>query len=217
MLWTCTYFYLFALLRQSDVYLNDRETPWTLEHWKYRTRAAMDEYDHGFQSKRNRWEYWQGYVVKKGQHLLRKWLSIIIVIVNPVPHQVRIVLSFVMCLHIWNPLNKTIPGKFCGPGGHSKRNCYPDRANSHSSRVWEIVPIVAGAADIINWHFQNGEATCRQLSKRLQNNSIIFAAEASAITLALSCYRHLSHSSSRCNSLFWLNVMFAGNWGWRHW
>ena len=43
-----------------------------------------------------------------------------------------------------------------------------------------------GAAAVINRHFQNGETTCRQLSKRLPNNSTIFAAEATAITLALN-------------------------------
>ena len=43
-----------------------------------------------------------------------------------------------------------------------------------------------GAAAVISRHFQNGETTCRQLSKRLPNNSTIFAAEATAITLALT-------------------------------
>ena len=42
-----------------------------------------------------------------------------------------------------------------------------------------------GAAAVINRHFQNGETTCRQLSKRLPDNSTIFAAEATAISLAL--------------------------------
>ena len=48
-----------------------------------------------------------------------------------------------------------------------------------------------GAAAVINRHLQNGETTCRQLSKRLPNNSTIFAAEATAITLALNYYRHM--------------------------
>ena len=48
-----------------------------------------------------------------------------------------------------------------------------------------------GAAAAINRHFQNGETTCRQLSKRLRNNSTVFAAEATAITLALNYYRHI--------------------------
>ena len=41
-----------------------------------------------------------------------------------------------------------------------------------------------GAA-AVNRHFQNGDTTCRQLSKRLPDNSTIFAAEATAINLAL--------------------------------
>ena len=48
-----------------------------------------------------------------------------------------------------------------------------------------------GAAAVINRHFQNGETTCRQLSKRLPNNSTIFAAEPMAITLALDYYRYM--------------------------
>ena len=48
-----------------------------------------------------------------------------------------------------------------------------------------------GAAAVINRHFQNGETTCRQLSKRLPDNSIIFAAEATAISLALGYYQHM--------------------------
>ena len=48
-----------------------------------------------------------------------------------------------------------------------------------------------GAAVVINRHFQNGETTCRQLSKRLPDNSTIFAAEATAISLALNYYQHM--------------------------
>ena len=44
---------------------------------------------------------------------------------------------------------------------------------------------------VINRHFQNGETTCRQLSKRLPDNSTIFAAEASAISLALNYYQRM--------------------------
>ena len=47
------------------------------------------------------------------------------------------------------------------------------------------------AAAVINHHFQDAETTCRQLSKRLPDNSTIFAAEATAITLALYYYRHM--------------------------
>ena len=48
-----------------------------------------------------------------------------------------------------------------------------------------------GAAGVINRHFQNGETTCRQLSNRLPDNSTIFAAEATAISLALNYYQHM--------------------------
>ena len=48
-----------------------------------------------------------------------------------------------------------------------------------------------GAAAVTNRHFQNGETTCRQLSKRLPDNSTIFAAEATAISLALNYYQHM--------------------------
>ena len=48
-----------------------------------------------------------------------------------------------------------------------------------------------GAAAVIIRHFQNGETTCSQLSKRLPNNSTIFAAEATAIILALDYYRYM--------------------------
>ena len=49
-----------------------------------------------------------------------------------------------------------------------------------------------GAAAVINRQFQNCETICCQLSKRLPNNSTIFAAEATAITLALNDYRHMN-------------------------
>ena len=48
-----------------------------------------------------------------------------------------------------------------------------------------------GAAVVINRHFQNGEKTCCQLPKRPPDNSTIFAAEATAISLALNYYRHM--------------------------
>ena len=48
-----------------------------------------------------------------------------------------------------------------------------------------------GAAAVINRHFQDGETTCCQLSKILPDNSTIFAAEATAITLVLNYYRHM--------------------------
>ena len=46
-----------------------------------------------------------------------------------------------------------------------------------------------GAAAVINHHFLDGETTCRHLSKRLPDNSTIFAADATAITLALNYYQ----------------------------
>ena len=48
-----------------------------------------------------------------------------------------------------------------------------------------------GAAAVINRHFQDGETTCRQLSIRLPDNSTIFAAEATAINMALNYYQHM--------------------------
>ena len=48
-----------------------------------------------------------------------------------------------------------------------------------------------GAAAVINLHCQNGETTCRQLSKRLPDNSTIFAVEATGISLALNYYQHM--------------------------
>ena len=74
----------------------------------------------------------------------------------------------------------------------------------------------AGAAAVINHHFQNGETTCRQLSKRLPDNSTIFVAEATPISLALNYYQHMGPVHHDVVSLLWLNVLFAGNWGWRH-
>ena len=47
------------------------------------------------------------------------------------------------------------------------------------------------AAAVINSHFQNGETTYGQLSKRLPNNSTIFAADVTAIALALNYYQHM--------------------------
>ena len=48
-----------------------------------------------------------------------------------------------------------------------------------------------GAAAVTNRHFQNGETTCHQLSKRLPAHHTIFAAEATAISLALNYYQHM--------------------------
>ena len=59
------------------------------------------------------------------------------------------------------------------------------------STLMDLRLMRVGAAAVTNRHFQNGETSCRQLSKRLPNNSTIFAAEATAITLALDYYRYM--------------------------
>ena len=75
----------------------------------------------------------------------------------------------------------------------AKFNDYHEAQGSHDevytdgSKMNERV----GSASVINRHFQDGETTCRQLSKRLPDNSTIFAAEATAITLALNHYLHM--------------------------
>ena len=76
---------------------------------------------------------------------------------------------------------------------HAKFNEFREALGSHDevytdgSKMNEKV----GTAAVINRHFQNGETTCRQLSKRLPDNSGIFAAEATAISLALNYYQHM--------------------------
>ena len=72
-----------------------------------------------------------------------------------------------------------------------------------------------GTAAVIDLHLQDNETTCRQPSKRLPNNSTIFASQATAITGAELLPTHGS-SSWRCSSLLWLNDPFAGSWKWRH-
>ena len=62
-----------------------------------------------------------------------------------------------------------------------------DEVYTDGSKMNEIV----GTGAVINHHFQNGETTCRQLSNRLPDNSTIFAAEATAISLALNYYQHM--------------------------
>ena len=85
-----------------------------------------------------------------------------------------------------------------------------------------------GAAAVINPHFQNGETTCRQLSKRLPDNSTIFAAEATAISLALNYYQHMGpvHHDVVCRQLrvktprtlsFAISWTCSGHWvTWAH-
>ena len=72
-----------------------------------------------------------------------------------------------------------------------------------------------GAAAVVNRHFQNGKTTCRQLSKRLPDNSTISVAEATAITLALDYYRYLD-PAQHSYILLGLNVLLAGDWGRRY-
>ena len=43
---------------------------------------------------------------------------------------------------LWNPLSKALPGKFHGPGGRDKCNCFQERANFHRSWAWKIVQIL---------------------------------------------------------------------------
>ena len=105
-----------------------------------------------------------------------------------------------------------------GQEAQAKFNEYREAQGSHDevctdgSKMNEKV----GAAAVINRHFQNGETTCRQVSKRLPDNSTIFAAEATAIRLALNYYQHMDpvHHDvivySDSMSCLW------SNWGWGH-
>ena len=56
---------------------------------------------------------------------------------------------------------------------------------------WLQTELESGGSGSHNCHFQNGETVCCHLTKRLSDNSTIFAAEATAITLALNHYRHM--------------------------
>ena len=75
----------------------------------------------------------------------------------------------------------------------AKFNEYHETQGSHDevytdgSKMNERV----AAAAVINRHFLDGETTFHQLSKRLPDNSTIFAAEATAITLALNYYQYM--------------------------
>ena len=62
-----------------------------------------------------------------------------------------------------------------------------DEVYTDGSKIDERV----GAAAVINRHLQNCESTCIQLSKRLPDNSTLFAVEATAITQALDYYWHM--------------------------
>ena len=75
-----------------------------------------------------------------------------------------------------------------GQEAQAKFNEYREAHGSHDevytdgSKMNERV----GAAAVINHHFHNGETTCRQLSKRLPDNSTLFGVEATAMSLALN-------------------------------
>ena len=92
--------------------------------------------------------------------------------------------------HGYNPKKHLIEGvskcMITGEEAQAKFREYHDAQGPHDevytdgSKINERV----GAAAVGSRHFQNAE-TCRQLSKRLPDNSTIFAAGATAITLAL--------------------------------
>ena len=92
-----------------------------------------------------------------------------------------------------DPIEGVSKCKISGQEAQAKFNEFREAQGSHDgvytddSKMNERV----GAAGVINCHFQNGETTCRQLSKRLPDNSTIFAAEATAISLALNYYQHM--------------------------
>ena len=75
----------------------------------------------------------------------------------------------------------------------AKFNEYHETQGSHDEIYTEGFKMNerVGAAAVINRHFLDGETTCRQLSKRLPDNSTIFAAETTAITLALNYYQYM--------------------------
>ena len=72
----------------------------------------------------------------------------------------------------------------------AKFNEYHEAQGSHDEAYTDSFKMNerVGAVTVINHHFQDGETTCRKLSKRLSDNGTIFAAEAAAITLALDYY-----------------------------
>ena len=77
-----------------------------------------------------------------------------------------------------------------GQEAQAKLNEYHEAQGSNDADGSKMNEKVLAAA-VINHHFQNGETTCRQLSKGLPDNSTIFAAEATAISLALNYYQHI--------------------------
>ena len=70
-----------------------------------------------------------------------------------------------------------------------------------------------GTAAVINRHFQNGETTV-QKTARQQHHICLWGYSHQSGTELLPTH---GSNPSWCSSLLWLNVLFAGNWGWRHW
>ena len=88
-----------------------------------------------------------------------------------------------------------------------------DEVYTDGSKIDERV----GAAAVINRHFQNGETTCRQLSKRLPNNSTIFFCWGYGHHPGTGLLSVHESCKTWCCSLLWLNVLLAGDWGRRYW
>ena len=66
-----------------------------------------------------------------------------------------------------------------------------------------------GAAVVITRHFQNSETTCRQQQRHLCSWGYSLHSDTELLSIP-------GPSSSCCSILLWLNVLFAGNLGWRH-
>ena len=61
---------------------------------------------------------------------------------------------------LWNPLSKTVPGKFHQSVGHNKDNCWEDWAKFHRSRAWQIV-LISNTAHLLWWpNWQCGIRMC---------------------------------------------------------
>ena len=100
--------------------------------------------------------------------------------------------------HVYDPKKHFIEGvsKFMitREEALAKFSVYHDAQGPHNEVYTDGSKITkrVGVAVVINRHFQNGETSCRQLPKRLPDNSTVFATEATAITLALDYYRHMN-------------------------
>ena len=65
---------------------------------------------------------------------------------------------------------------------------------------------------VIKRHFQDGEKTCRQLSKNTVGQQRHLCSWGYSHQSGTELLRTHGPSPSRCNDLLWLNVLFAGNW-----